>query len=187
MDLFQNFRRESTVPAALCEKYASSLPPELLNVWQNYGFGTLLDGCLKIINPDEYQDLLHDTYGLSDSAIPVFATAFAGLLTWEKGRYLRFVNYQSGTFEGICAGLGFFWGDLVDGVFNDRFLELARYREAVQTLGPLGFDECFGYAPLLALGGSREVRRLRKYKLRKHIAFIAQAAGRVSKPNSGIV
>lgn len=93
MDLFQNFRRESTVPAALCEKYASSLPPELLNVWQNYGFGTLLDGCLKIINPDEYQDLLHDTYGLSDSAIPVFATAFAGLLTWEKGRYLRFVNY----------------------------------------------------------------------------------------------
>ena len=105
MDLFQNFKRESTVPAVLCEKYAPTLPPELLNVWRNYGFGTLLDGCLKIINPDEYQDLLHDTYDLSDSAIPVFATAFAGLLTWEKGRYLRFINYQNGTFEGVCAGL----------------------------------------------------------------------------------
>ena len=179
MDLFQNFRRESTVPAALCEKYASSLPPELLNVWQNYGFGTLLDGCLKIINPDEYQDLLRDTYALSDSAIPVFATAFAGLLTWEKGCYLRFVNYQSGAFEGVAAGLKFFWGDLADGVFNDRFLELARYREAVQALGPLQFDECFGYAPLLGLGGSRRLERLRKYKLREHIAFIAQAVGTV--------
>ena len=134
MDLFQSFQRECPAPAALCGKYASALPPELLNVWQNYGFGTLLDGCLKIINPDEYQDLLRDTYALGDSAIPVFATAFAGLLTWEKGRYLRFVNYQSGAFEGVAAGLKFFWGDLADGVFNDRFLELARYREAVQAL-----------------------------------------------------
>ena len=111
MDLFQSFQRECPAPAALCEKYASALPPELLKVWRDYGFGTLLDGCLKIINPDEYQDLLRDTYALSDSAIPVFATAFAGLLTWEKGRYLRFVNYQSGTFEGVAAGLKFFWGD----------------------------------------------------------------------------
>lgn len=181
MDLFQNFKRESMVPAALCEKYASTLPPELLNVWRDYGFGTLLDGCLKIINPDEYQDLLHDTYALSDSAIPVFATAFAGLLTWEKGRYLRFINYQNGTFEGVCAGLNFFWGDLADGVFNDRFLELARYQKAIQALGPLRFDECFGYAPLPGLGGSRRAEHLRKYKLREHIAFIAQAVGKVGK------
>ena len=89
MDLFQSFQRECPATAALCGKYASALPPELLNVWRDYGFGTLLDGCLKIINPDEYQDLLRDTYALGDSAIPVFATAFAGLLTWEKGRYLR--------------------------------------------------------------------------------------------------
>ena len=179
MDLFQNFQRECPAPAALCEKYASALPPELLKVWRDYGFGTLLDGCLKIINPDEYQDLLRDTYALSDSAIPVFATAFAGLLTWEKGRYLRFVNYQSGTFEGVAAGLKFFWGDLADGVFNDRFLELTQYREAVQALGPLQFDECFGYAPLLGLGGSRRVEHLRKYKLREHIALSAQAVGKV--------
>lgn len=181
MDLFQNFQRECPAPAALCEKYASTLPPELLNVWRDYGFGTLLDGCLKIINPDEYQDLLHDTYTLSDSAIPVFATAFAGLLTWEKGRYLRFINYQSGTFEGVCAGLNFFWGDLADGVFNDRFLELGRYREAVQALGPLRFDECFGYVPLPGLGGSRRAEHLRKYKLREHIAFIVQAVGKVGE------
>ena len=181
MDLFGNFKKESTVPAALCGKYASTLPPELLSVWRDYGFGVLLDGCLKIINPDEYQDLLWDTYTPTDSAIPVFATAFAGLLTWERGRYLRFVNYQSGTFEGVAAGLKFFWGDLADGVFNDRFLELARYREAVQALGPLQFDECFGYAPLLSLGGSRRVKNLRKYKLREHIAFIAQAVGKVGE------
>ena len=52
---------------------------------------------------------------------------------------------------------------------------------AVQTLGPLRFDECFGYAPLLGLGGSRRAEHLRKYKLREHIAFIAQAVGKVGK------
>ena len=181
MDLFQSFQRECPAPAALREKYASTLPPELLNVWRNYGFGTLLDGCLKIINPDEYQDLLHDTYDLSDSAIPVFATAFSGLLTWEKGRYLRFINYQNGTFEGVCAGLNFFWDDLADGVFDDRFLELAWYQEAIQALGRLQFNECFGYAPLLGLGGSRRAEHLRKYKLQEHIAFIAQAVGKVGE------
>ena len=70
---------------------------------------------------------------------------------------------------------------MADGVFNDRFLELARYREAVQALGPLRFDECFGYAPLPGLGGSRRAEHLRKYKLREHIAFIAQAVGKVGK------
>ena len=32
---------------------------------------------------------------------------------------------------------------------------------------------------LLGLGGSRRLERLRKYKLREHIAFIAQAVGTV--------
>ena len=181
MNLFQNFKKEYSASATLCVKYAPSLPPKLLSVWQDYGFGTLLDGCLKIINPDEYWDLLHNTYVLSDSAIPIFATAFAGLVTWEKGRYLRFVNYQNGTFEGISAGFDFFWSDLEDGVFDSRFLELAQYKEAVQTLGPLQFDECFGYVPLLGMGGSRQVDHLRKYKLQEHIAIITQMMGKVGE------
>lgn len=182
MDLFQTFQGGSPAPPALCAKYAGLLPPELLRVWRNYGFGTLLDGCLKIIDPDAYQDLLRDTYALADSAVPVFATAFAGLLTWEKGRYLRFVDYPRGIFSGICAGLNFFWEDLAGGVFDGGFLELARYREAVQALGPLGFGECFGCVPLPVLGGAAHPAALRKYKLREHIALIAQTAGRIGDP-----
>ncbi|WP_319946259.1 GAD-like domain-containing protein [Criibacterium bergeronii] len=30
------------------------MPNELISVWESYGFGTLLDGYLKIINPDKY-------------------------------------------------------------------------------------------------------------------------------------
>ena len=37
----------------------------MLDVWKEYGFGTILDGYLKIINPDEYLD----TYIFSDTTM----------------------------------------------------------------------------------------------------------------------
>lgn len=87
MDIFDHFLQTEPANNELCEKYRSMLPTELIDVWRTHGFGSLLDGYLKVINPDDYQDLLNDTYPLSDSAIPIFVTAFADILTWEKGRY----------------------------------------------------------------------------------------------------
>ncbi|WP_297980895.1 T6SS immunity protein Tdi1 domain-containing protein [uncultured Oscillibacter sp.] len=45
--------------------------------------------------------------------------------------------------------------------------------------GPLQFDECFGYTPLLGLGGSRKVDNLRKVKITEHIDLITESAGKV--------
>ena len=45
------------------------------------------------------------------------------------------------------------------------------YIEAVQTWGNIKFGECFGYIPLLGLGGSEEVKHLKKVKIREHIEF----------------
>ena len=39
------------------------------------------------------------------------------------------------------------------------------------------FDECFGYVPLLALGGPETADHLEKVKLREHIALISQFTG----------
>lgn len=177
MDIFEHFHKENSASDKLCEKYRSKLPAELIDAWKAHGFGSLLNGYLKVINPDDYQDLLNDTYPLSDSAIPIFVTAFADILTWEKGRYIRIVKYKDGTFEGIAAGFKFFWGDLADGAFDNRFFDMPQYRETVQRYGPLQYDECFGYVPLLGLGGSKTVEHLRKVKIKEHIALIAQLAG----------
>lgn len=103
--LFDGFVREMEAGEALCAQYGPLLPPALVDAWRKYGFGSLLDSCLKMINPEEYRSLLDDTYVLSDSAIPILATAFADVLTWEKGRYIRVVKYKDGTFEGVAAGL----------------------------------------------------------------------------------
>ena len=40
--------------------------------------------------------------------------------------------------------------------------------------GSLSFDECFGYVPLLGLGGAKKVENLKKVKIREHIELITQ-------------
>lgn len=177
--LFDCFVQNEKASRELCAKYSAVLPAALLDVWQKYGFGSLLDGYLKMINPDEYQALLYDSYALGSTAIPIFVTAFADILTWEKGRYIRIVKYKDGVFEGIAAGFDFFWDDLADGVFDTRFFEIADYEAAVEQWGQLQFDECFGYTPLLGLGGNRNADHLRKVKIKEHIDLITQSVGKV--------
>ena len=176
---FDSFEKERNAEHELCIKYSSILPQDLVNVWQKYGFGSLMDGYLRIINPDEYKPLLDDSYGLSSTAIPIFVTAFADIVTWEKGRYIRIIKYKDGTFEGIAAGFNYFWGDLADGAFDASVFEIKQYKEAVRKWGLLQFDECFGYTPLLGLGGSRKVDNLRKVKIKEHIDLITQSVGKV--------
>lgn len=176
--LFDGFAQEFPADGALCARYQALLPKELTDVWRQYGFGTLLNGYLKIIPPQRYQDLLRETCVLGDSAIPIFATALADLIVWDRGRYLRIVQYPRGVIRGISAGFGFFWADLAEGAC-DRFFDLSLYQAAAARLGVPKFDECFGQVPLPVLGGSLRAERLRRCSLQTHIELIAQAGGTV--------
>ena len=46
----------------LLQKYKTIVPDELAKIWGEYGFGRLLGGYLKVINPEDYQQLLNETY-----------------------------------------------------------------------------------------------------------------------------
>ncbi|WP_376699423.1 T6SS immunity protein Tdi1 domain-containing protein [Listeria booriae] len=63
--------------------------------------------------------------------------------------------------------------------FKEKYFDLAQYREAVEQLGEPAYDECFGYVPLLALGGAEKVENLQKVKLREHILLISALAGTI--------
>lgn len=51
-DLFKEYKIKSKVDSKIINKYKENLPSELISVWESYGFGSLLRGYLKIINPD---------------------------------------------------------------------------------------------------------------------------------------
>jgi hypothetical protein len=178
---FPNYTIVERPTPALIATYRELVPPELMAVWEQYGFGTFCDGYLKIVNPDDYAGLLADTYQLTSTSSPappvvLFATAMGDLLIWERG-YLILVDYRHSQTETISKGLDFFFDDLADGETLSNQLYWEPYPAARQTLGEPAYEECFGYVPLLALGALETVEHLQKVKLREHIALIAEFTG----------
>ena len=68
---------------------------------------------------------------------------------------------------------------LVRAVLLFRCFTLEDYAQAVEKYGKLADNECFGYVPLLALGGKEDVEHLQKVKTKEHIAVITQLTGGV--------
>ena len=100
-ELFKDFIKENDVKQELCDKYEVILPDELIAVWRKYGFGSFMGGYLKVISPEEYQDLIIATYFRGSISIPIFITAFGDVINWEKNRFIRMVKYKNGIFKGM--------------------------------------------------------------------------------------
>lgn len=178
-DLFKEYKIKSKVDSKIINKYKETIPSELISVWESYGFGSLLGGYLKIINPDEYQAIINMSYFRANVSIPIFATAFGDIINWEENKYIRMIKYKNGTFKGISSGFDFFWDDVITDYFCKEFFELYKYNKAIYKLGELEYDECFGYVPLLGLGGSEKVENLKKAKIKEHIELITQMVGKI--------
>ncbi|MGG7176996.1 T6SS immunity protein Tdi1 domain-containing protein [Clostridium paraputrificum] len=76
-------------------------------------------------------------------------------------------------------GFEYFLDDIMDAEYVRDFLENLQYQEARINNGKLNFDECFGYVPLLGLGGSEKVENLQKVKIKEHIELITQIVGKI--------
>lgn len=124
-----------------------------------------------MINPNEYLPILEDVYVRHDLATPPFSTAMGDILVWED-EYLMALNFRKQQVNVVAKNLKFFFGDLNDEYFLEEALDWSPYPKAVMKYGELAFDECFGYVPLLGLGGVEKVESLKKVKLKEHIYLI---------------
>ena len=42
----------------LIKEYEGKLPVEVIDIWREYGLGTFYNDYLKVVNPNDYQELL---------------------------------------------------------------------------------------------------------------------------------
>ena len=82
--MLENFIKVADMPQEVIEKYKDQVPAELVQIWQEDGLGTFLDGYLKVINPEDYIELLNESYFDAKIAFPIFVTAFGDVITWGK-------------------------------------------------------------------------------------------------------
>ena len=61
------------------------LPPEILYLWENYGFGDYGNGLLKVVDPRDYMGSLYTWLGGQDfNKIPLFVTAFGDIFYYRR-------------------------------------------------------------------------------------------------------
>ncbi|WP_276352563.1 T6SS immunity protein Tdi1 domain-containing protein [Cohnella caldifontis] len=172
-----DFKFQASTPDDVIKSYTGAVPESMLEIWNQYGFGSFLGGYLKTVNPDLFQPILKDVYVRHRDALVLFTTSMGDIIVWEDNKYLIQLNFRRGKIKGISSGITFFFSDLEDESFLEENLDWLPYPEAVQKLGEPGYEECFAYTPSLALGGSEKLENLNKAKLVEHIYLMKEVIG----------
>ena len=178
--MLRNFKKEKEMPTEIIEKYKGQVSDEVIEIWKNYGLGSFLNGYLRVINPDDYKELVEETYFRGKESIPLFTTAFADVITWQKNRYIGIIFYKEEDFDIIDSGMDFFFTDIYteDSLRNDYF-DLKLYEKAVKKYGELEYNQSFCFVPLLGLGGKKSVDNLDKGDTLTHIYLLTELVGKV--------
>jgi hypothetical protein len=165
----------------IINSFKDHLPAQLIQFWNAYGFGTFMNGYLKVVDPSAFQPAFDEAYHNKDNEIVFAVTALGDFLTWT-GDAIRAVYFKNGYDSIIESGddmAWFFDMDLADEGFINDNLNDRLYLTAKATLGEPQYDECFGFVPLLGLGGPEKATNLQKVKIKEHISIIAQMLGKV--------
>lgn len=160
-------------------QYENIIPNEVFQIWNELGFGSFLDGYLKVVNPTNFINLLRESSELcNDQSLVLFTTAMGDLLVLDENSLL-FIDFRHNNFEVVAVDFELFFVHIFDNEFLEDNLSWNPYLQAKEKMGVPAFDECFGYEPILVAGGSEKVENLRKVKLIEHISLITQFAGPV--------
>lgn len=173
---FEDFVRVAPVSDKVIEKYKNKVPDEMIEFWKEYGFGSFSNGYLKSVNPDDFEDILIEGSQRFHDGIVLFTTSMGDLIIWSDN-YVRVLNFRYGINDTVMAGFKFFFEDIFDIEFRDEELKWSFYSKAVELYGIPDYDECFGYVPILGIGGSEKVENLEKVKIREYLLIIINFMG----------
>ena len=172
----QDFELHSEVPGEVIAKYEGKIPGQFVEIWKDCGLGTFMQGYFKVINPDDYVEFVRESY-FEKNCIPLLITALGDIIVWERNEFIYILLYRYNDFDGIAKGCKYFFDDLEDKEFIEDCIKPKNFKEALQRLGRPAYDECYGYVPLLSLGGAEKPENLQKVKLREHLDLMYQAQG----------
>jgi hypothetical protein len=154
--------------------FIDKVPPTLAAEWVAFGFGTYGSGFLWTMQPDEPVFDPEDWAALDGTGIQILRTAFGDLFIWQGGNVL-WLNVLNGKATTLTSNIELlFESALIQKQFREDALLERMFNIAHKQHGKLGPDECYGFAPLPALGGAAVPENIVKVKLREYVAMAAQ-------------
>lgn len=177
MTVFDQFTPVAPIEEATIARYADRVPPAVVDAWRQHGAGFVGDGFFRFVDPARADGMLEGVVGFPEGSVVLFTTALGDLVVWSNATVLV-VKFRWGVID-ISRELTFeqLAGLVADSTARDVSFEWQPYPEAAARDGVPAFEQCYGFVPLLALGGPPAAANLKLGGLYEHIALIAQLAG----------
>ena len=144
------------------------LPPEIVYLWTEYGFGDYGDGLIKVVDPRDYMDSLYSWLGSQDfHKIPIMVSAFGDIFYYRKLENdendvsLLDIHYRR---IDVCTYSyeEFFEKYISNPELKEKVLRKSLFDQAVEKLGSLKYNEAFFFVPALVLGGGEDIKYVSK-------------------------
>ncbi|MGW4097596.1 GAD-like domain-containing protein [Mycobacterium sp. NPDC004974] len=179
--------------------YTGLVPDCLISYWQEFGFSGFGNGTAWLVDPAEWrvtteQVLLdkvqHPRLGTYAQYIPFIRSAFGKVWFWTPGYGISLIvdpvrgvlflkpparDLTPGGFERSLHAF-FTASGMERFVFYDRN-EAPMFERVYQHLGALRFDELYGFAPGLLIGGAAIVEATHLFQIHVHIALLRSVIG----------
>lgn len=183
--IYPNFRKKYGPPInnrkvskSTIEKYQDLLPDSLIQLWKEDGFAGYINGMIRTIDPDNVIHYVPKYLELRYNAIPILRTAFGDLIVLSKSTRetsVKMIDIRHQEWVSIASGFPI----LFEKVFchEKRLKRVTRSEEfshIYNTLGPLKSDECYGYFPLLSMGGKECIDNLKVVKFAEYLDSITK-------------
>lgn len=181
MKQFKEFKKKHGLPTKCrptteksLKEYRAKLPDALIAEWEEVGWCAYGDGLIWIVYPDELKAPVKEWLGASSKALAFARSAFGHLFLWDdEGAHM--LDPQHGTIATLINKIELvFNSTLCSKAYLDTVLDQKLFHKALKKLGPLEYDECYGFEPAIALGGPGTLSTLKKVKLREHLSILAQ-------------
>jgi hypothetical protein len=162
------------------EQVRNILPQEIIEFWNEFGFGNYAYGLIKIINPLDYMDSLYEWLGRKDiSKLPVAVTGFGNIFYYRKlsdnNEDISLLDIHYGKIDVCVYSLNeFFNSFIIDKGIIKEVLKKELFEKALKKKGNLTKDEIYYFVPALMTGGGEEIKYIDKGIGTVHQSFLFQ-------------
>ncbi len=150
--------------------------PEIFNFLENSGVSSFMDKFFWTLDPMEYLEWLNDWVGFKELVIPFARTGFGDIL-FIKEKQVMILLSNKGLLDYTTKRVDWFFNRyLTDDKYIENYFCIDMFCN-VKDAEKLTHEECFGYFPLLSLGGSEKIENLKRVKMKEYLLLVSQSSG----------
>ncbi|PVB19108.1 GAD-like domain-containing protein [Mycobacteroides abscessus] len=191
-----------SIPGPACTEehariYTGLVPDCLVSYWREFGFSGFGSGLIWLVDPIEWKvttdevlldTIRHPRLGEDAQYIPFLRSAFGQVWFWTPGYGISLivepvrgtVFFRSPARDTSPSGLersmqSFFTASSVERFDLRDPDEEGMFDRVLDRLGPLRFDELYGFVPGVRLGGAMTVENTNVFQIHVHMALLRTA------------